>query len=166
MPASRSQVASGPAGDMWSVAEGPKGRATGAFPRVTESARPDMRGGSVATVAHIRGICQRPGHSTICQTNRPRRVGQRSAPLRQRFWAQKLLERGRRCKRASTHGGPRRSPSQRERTPVQERRLCPVERGPGRSEEDRLRYSRPRRARSRAAVAKSSLFSVRSSTNR
>jgi hypothetical protein len=38
---------------MRSVAEGPKGRATGAFPRVTESARPDMHGGSVATVAHI-----------------------------------------------------------------------------------------------------------------
>jgi len=53
MPASRRQVASGLAGDMRSVAEGPKGRATGAFPRVTKSARPDMREGSEATVAHI-----------------------------------------------------------------------------------------------------------------
>ena len=56
MPASRRQVGSGPAGDMRSVAEGPKGRATGAFPRVTESARPDMREGSVATVVHIEKI--------------------------------------------------------------------------------------------------------------
>ena len=31
MPASRRQVGSGPAGDMWSVAEGPKGRATEAY---------------------------------------------------------------------------------------------------------------------------------------
>ena len=53
MFASWSQVGSGLAGDMRSVAEGPKGRATGAFPRVTESARPDMRYRRYAPSAHI-----------------------------------------------------------------------------------------------------------------